>query len=132
MGLVLPAECGPVITHQAVWMGAEGVSPAMSIVQGGGRIEREYGLGRMRTDLQLRWPYGAGQLQTIVLDLKLVQKGSRQTLAPGLEQTCACAEPCVAIEARLVIFDRRDRPWSEKLFRRRETLRGRRNQVGGM
>ena len=132
MGVVLPAECGPVITRQAVWMGAEGVSPAMSIVEGGGRIERESGLGRMRTDLQVRWPYGAGQLQTIVLELKLVQKGSRQTLAPGLEQTCACAERCVATEARLVIFDRRDRPWSEKLFRRRETLRGRRIQVGGM
>ena len=75
MGVVLPAECGPVITHQAVWMCAEGVSPAMSIVQGGGRIERESGLGRKRTDLQVRWPYGAGQLQTIVLELKLVQKG---------------------------------------------------------
>ncbi|MEZ5578228.1 MAG: hypothetical protein R3F36_01280 [Candidatus Competibacteraceae bacterium] len=26
------------------------------IVNGGGRIEREYGLGRMRTDLLVMWP----------------------------------------------------------------------------
>jgi hypothetical protein len=43
------------------------------IVNGGGRIEREYGLGRGRTDLLLRWPYGEGagqQMQTVVLELK--------------------------------------------------------------
>lgn len=30
-------------------------------------IEREYGLGRMRTDLLVIWPYGDGQVQKAVL-----------------------------------------------------------------
>jgi hypothetical protein len=116
-------EAGPQLLLQAF---------LQRIVNGGGRIEREYGLGRMRTDLLLRWPYGDGQLQTVVLELKLLHKGLQQTLALGLEQTFAYADRCAAAEAHLIIFDRRERPWDDKLFQRDETLRGRLIRVWGM
>jgi hypothetical protein len=116
-------EAGPQLLLQAF---------LQRIVNGGGRIEREYGLGRMRTDLLIRWPYGDGQLQTAVLELKLLRRAPAQTIAQGLEQTWAYADRSGADEAHLVIFDRRDRPWAEKLFQREETLRERRIGVWGM
>ena len=45
------------------------------LVNGGGRIEREYGLGRGRTDLLVLWPREAGQLsdqwERFVVECKL-------------------------------------------------------------
>jgi hypothetical protein len=61
-------EAGPQLLLQAF---------LQRIVNGGGRIEREYGLGRMRTDLLLRWPYANEQVQTVVLELKLPAQGPR-------------------------------------------------------
>ncbi|MBF0468976.1 MAG: ATP-binding protein [Desulfamplus sp.] len=43
-------EAGPQLLLQAF---------LQRVVNGGGRVEREYGLGRMRTDLLVIWPYGA-------------------------------------------------------------------------
>lgn len=116
-------EAGPQLLLQAF---------LQRIVNGGGRIEREYGLGRLRTDLLLRWPYGENQQHTAVLELKLLHKSLEKTLAQGLEQTWAYADKSSADEAHLVIFDRHERPWAEKLFQRDETLRGRVIRVWGM
>ena len=38
------------------------------IVNSGGRIEREYGLGRMRTDLLVVWPVGGRRGETRTSD----------------------------------------------------------------
>ncbi len=116
-------EAGPQLLLQAF---------LQRIVNGGGRVEREYGLGRGRTDLLLRWPCGGDQLQYVVLELKLLHKGLKATLAEGLEQTFSYADRCAADEAHLILFDRREWPWEDKIFQRDETLRGRVIRVWGM
>ena len=102
------------------------------IVNGGGRIEREYGLGRMRTDLLVLWPYGEDQLQKAVLELKILHRGLEQAIAKGIEQTYAYLDRCAATEAHLLIFDRSGRDWGEKLFQRSERHQGRTIEVWGM
>ena len=101
------------------------------IVNGGGRINREYGLGRKRTDLFIEWPIDEAQgylgpVQRTVIELKLWKKGSLEALlADGLVQTTDCADRCGADEAHLVVFDRRpDVPWDDRIWQR-ETTHGR-------
>jgi hypothetical protein len=65
------------------------------IVNGGGRVEREYGLGRRRTDLLLLWPYKNGK-QKAVIELKLLYGGLESTIEKGLEQTWAYMDQCGA------------------------------------
>lgn len=102
------------------------------IVNGGGRVEREYGLGRKRTDLLAIWPYPGG-VQRAVIELKLRYGTLEATLAEGLPQTWEYADRCAADEAHLIIFDRSpDRPWDEETFRRTETFRNHAITVWGM
>ena len=116
-------EAGPQLLLQAF---------LQRIVNGGGRIEREYGLGRMRTDLLVIWFY-AGGMQKMVIELKILHKSLEQTLAVGLEQTWAYMDRCGAEEGHLVIFDRTPgKAWEEKLFRRQESFHGRPILVWGM
>jgi len=102
------------------------------IMNQGGRVEREYGLGRMRTDLLVVWPHDSG-LQRAVIELKIVYGSLGRTLEKGLEQTWEYMDRCGAKEGHLVIFDRdRDKPWEEKIFRREETHREAQIAVWGM
>ena len=88
------------------------------IVNGGGRIEREYGLGRGRTDLLVIWPQ-ADSTQRFVVECKILRKSLDRTISEGLEQTAAYMDRCAAEAGHLVIFDRsEERPWREKIFRR--------------
>ena len=96
------------------------------IINGGGRISREYGLGRKRTDLFIEWPTDPeqgmyGPLQRIVIELK-IQRGSLDTvLAVGLEQTADYTARVGADEAHLIIFNRNPgTPWDEKIWQRQE------------
>ena len=92
------------------------------IVNGGGRIEREYGLGRGRTDLLVVWPRDGGT-ERFVIECKILRGSLERTLSQGLEQTAAYMDRCMAAEGHLVVFDRaEDRPWGEKIFRREETF----------
>ncbi len=133
-------EAGPQLLMQAF---------LQRIVNGGGRVEREYGLGRKRTDLLVIWPVegegrgtkdearklqaGGGQVQRGVIELKVLYKTLEATLAEGLAQTWEYADRCGAEEAHLIIFDRRpDRAWDEKIFRREEMYEGRGITVWGM
>ena len=102
------------------------------IVNGGGQVEREYGLGRQRTDLQVIWPYKKG-VQEIVLELKL-QYGSRETtIQMGLKQTREYMDKCGTDEGYLLIFDRSPKvPWEKKIFKRQETYNGLKINVYGM
>lgn len=116
-------EAGPQLLLQAF---------LQRIVNSGGRIEREYGLGNMRTDLLVRWPYPGG-IQTVVLELKVLHKSLEQTVATGLEQTWAYMDRCNASEGHLVVFDRTPgKPWEDKLFQRQETHRGHPITLWGM
>ncbi|MCL1849659.1 MAG: AAA-like domain-containing protein, partial [Clostridiales bacterium] len=67
-------EAGPQLLLQAF---------LQRIVNGGGHINREYGLGRKRTDLLVEWPTDEAQgmhgpLQRVVIELKLL-KGAPDT-----------------------------------------------------
>lgn len=116
-------EAGPQLLLQAF---------LQRIINGGGRIEREYGLGRMRTDLLILWPYASDRVQKVVLELKILHKGLEQTIAHGLEQTYEYLDRRGGEEAHLLIFDRGGRAWEEKLFRQRQSFRGRDIEVWGM
>ena len=100
-------EAGPQLILQAY---------LQRIVNSGGRIEREYGLGRGRTDLLVLWPREAGQpsdlWQRIVIECKVLRRSDRKSLAGnierGVEQTLGYMKKCHAGEGHLVLFDRRD------------------------
>jgi hypothetical protein len=115
------------------------------IVNSGGRIEREYALGRMRTDLLVFWPTGAQtadksaadngriNLQKIVIELKVLYKNLEKTIADGLSQTFEYMVRCNADEAHLVIFDRDpQRSWDEKIFMREMEIKDRKIRVWGV
>jgi hypothetical protein len=108
-------EAGPQLLMQAF---------LQRIVNGGGRISREYGLGRKRTDLLLEWPLDEAQgfngpVQRVVIELKLLKKAPEATLQQGLEQTVDYAAQVGAQEAHLVLFDRRPGVgWDERIWQR--------------
>ena len=120
-------EAGPQLLLQAF---------LQRIVNSGGRIEREYGLGRGRTDLLVLWPEGEGaerrggaagqgaSTRKYVVECKVLHKGLDRTVAEGVEQTAGYMDRCGAEEGHLVVFDRRKgRSWEEKLFREVRTAR---------
>ncbi len=114
-------EAGPQLLLQAF---------LQRIVNGGGRIDREYGLGRKRTDLYIQWPLDEAQgyhgpMQRIVLELKIQRGNLEPLLQTGLAQTVEYAKRCGADEAHLLIFDRRpDIAWEEKIWQREEQHEG--------
>ena len=115
-------EAGPQLLLQAF---------LQRVLNGGGRVVREYGLGRQRVDLFIRWPR-PGAVQRFVIECK-VQRGSlEKTLEAGLPQTAGYMDRCAADAGHLVIFDRRARPWKEKVYRRTEEFDGTPVEVWGM
>ena len=122
-------EAGPQLLLQAF---------LQRIVNGGGRITREYGLGMKRMDLYLEWPLDEklaflGPLQRVVLELKILRKGVEATLREGLPQTAGYAATCGADEAHLIIFDRSgEKEWDERIWERVETVNGRDICLWGM
>jgi hypothetical protein len=102
------------------------------IINGGGFVLPEYGLGRRRTDVLIRWQYTGGE-QRIVLELKVVRGSVEATMREGLTQTVDYMDKCGASEGYLLVFDRDERKtWEEKIFQRVETMRGVVVQVWGM
>jgi len=88
------------------------------LVNGGGRIEREYGLGRGRTDLLVLWPREAGApydlWRRFVIECKVLRDSDRRSLEAtverGVEQTLGYMGKCNAEEGHLVVIDRRGAP----------------------
>ena len=118
-------EAGPQLLLQAF---------LQRIANGGGRIEREYGLGRGRTDLLLVWPESARgedaegkgtRIRKFVIECKVLHRSLERTIREGLEQTAACMDRCAAEAGHLVVFDRDEhRSWEEKVFHRRRISEG--------
>jgi hypothetical protein len=105
-------EAGPQLLLQAY---------LQRIVNGGGRIEREYGLGRGRTDLFVTWPTGVQPRQRIVLELKVkrVKDGLDAVIAEGLVQTQSYMQRCGATEGHLLVFDANPQTaWDDKIYTR--------------
>ena len=100
-------------------------------MNGEGRFEREYGLGLQRVDLLILWPRPQG-MQRFVIACKIRWDSMERTVADGLEQTARYMDKCAADAGHLVIFDRSERPWREKVFRRSETVNGTPIEVWGM
>ena len=88
------------------------------VVNGGGRIEREYALGRGRTDLLIVWPQGGSERRWVV-ECKMRHGDLERTIVEGLEQTRTYLDRCGAEAGHLIVFDRSpERSWEEKIFRR--------------
>ena len=121
------AEAGPQLLLQAF---------LQRVVNSGGRIEREYGLGRGRTDLLVIWPRDGGPpggADRFVIECKVLHKSLERTIREGLEQTAQYMDRCGSEAGHLVIFDRSEgKRWEEKIFRREESFRGRVITVWGM
>ena len=115
-------EAGPQLLLQAF---------LQRIVNGGGRIEREYGLGRRRTDLLVFWPH-AGGVRRFVVECKLRHGGLERTIRDGVAQTADYMDRSGAEAGHLVIFDRGEGAWSDKLFHREPAYEGARIHVWGM
>jgi hypothetical protein len=96
------------------------------IVNGGGHINREYGLGRKRTDIFIEWPLDEnlgihGPLQRVVIEIKLRRGALETEIEKGLLQTADYARHAGAHDAHLVIFDRDTKlTWDERIWKRDE------------
>lgn len=122
------AEAGPQLLLQAF---------LQRIVNGGGYIDREYGLGRRRTDLLIRKPltdgYG-GPVQRIVLELKIKRYSLERTIDEGLRQTADYMDAAGSVdEGHFIIFDRsKNRSWDERIWHKPYEYNGRTIMVWGM
>ncbi|MEM9453474.1 MAG: ATP-binding protein [Myxococcota bacterium] len=95
------------------------------VVNGGGRIEREYGLGRGALDLLVLW-----RGQRYAIEVKVRRDTTTEQRA--LDQVTGYLERLGLSEGWMVLFDLRStRPWDERLFTRPVEHRGRRVQVVG-
>jgi hypothetical protein len=87
------------------------------VLNGGGRIEREYAAGRGRMDVCVEY---AGKRYVIEVKIIHSYQTPEQTLAKGLVQTAKYRDTIGSdAPAYLVIFDRRDpakkAPWDERI-----------------
>jgi hypothetical protein len=84
-----------------------------SVVNGTGFIDREYGVGRGRIDLQLRWPYqdaqGRRQWQREAVEIKVWRDRKPDPLDEGLGQLDEYLDRLGLDHGVLAIFDRRSR-----------------------
>jgi hypothetical protein len=116
-------EAGPQLLVQAF---------LQRIINGGGFVLPEYGLGRRRTDVLVRWRYVGGE-QRVVLELKVVRGSVEATIKEGLVQTVDYMDKCGADEGHLLVFDRDERrAWEEKIFVREERVGAKAVWVWGM
>jgi hypothetical protein len=83
------------------------------VVNGGGYVEREYGVGRGRIDVCIRWPLGTDSGRTWQvegLELKVWADSRPDPLAEGLRQIEGYLEGLGIARGTLVLFDRRTTP----------------------
>ena len=95
------------------------------VVNGGGRVEREYGLGRGALDLMIEWR-GARR----AIEVKL--RRDTETEGEALAQVARYLDSAGLDEGWLVLFDLRSTlPWPERLTTRTVAVGDRRVQVVG-
>ena len=121
------AEAGPQLLLQAF----------LQRIVNGGYIDREYGLGRKRTDLLIRKPltdgYG-GPVQRVVLELKIKRGSLDSVIESGLEQTWQYMDTVGSVdEGHLIIFDRtKEKSWDERIWHKLCQFNGHDIMVWGM
>lgn len=95
------------------------------IINGGGRIEREYGLGRGALDLLVFW-----KDERHVIEVKV--RRASETETDALDQVARYLDHVDLDEGWLVLFDPRKRAaWSKKLYMRDVEYAGKRIRVVG-
>ncbi|MBK9260051.1 MAG: ATP-binding protein [Polyangiaceae bacterium] len=95
------------------------------IVNGGGRIDREYGLGRGALDLVVHW-----KKECHCIEIKI--RRDRETEAEGLEQLAGYLDKLGLGEGWLVLFDLRESvSWQDKLFVREAEYAGKHIRIVG-
>ena len=95
------------------------------VVSGGGRIEREYGLGRGALDLMILW-----KQERHAIEVKL--RRNERTEQVALPQIARYLNTCGLSEGWLVMFDLRKEPsWEQKLFVREVEFEGKRVRIVG-
>jgi len=77
------------------------------VINGGGFVDREYGIGRGRIDLLVRKPYGDGLVQREAVELKVWHPRQADPLSKGLAQLDGYLDRLGLDTGTLVIFDRR-------------------------
>ena len=136
--------------HSEHWLGRFGDYPEAGpqlilqaylqrVVNGGGRIEREYGLGRGRTDLLVLWPREAGQpsdlWERFVVECKVLRDSDRKslewTVEEGVKQTLGYMAKCKAEEGHLVVIDRRAGAEERRRSEDTKEPRGNEGEAGG-
>ena len=110
------AEAGPQLVLHAY---------LQRVVNSGGRIEREYAVGRGRIDLLIEWRQTTGKgrvrIRKYVIECKVrtARIGLDRLIREGLEQTAAYMDGCGAESGHLAIFDLRPgQSWEDRVFRR--------------
>lgn len=118
-------EAGPQLLLQAF---------LQRVINGGGRIEREYGLGRGRTDLLILWHYGEeNAVQRVVIETKIRHGNLEKVIEDGLAQTWAYMDRSNTAEGHLIIFDTSaERVWEEKIFQQQRQYNSSAIRVWGM
>ena len=117
------AEAGPQLILQGFLHG---------VVNGGGRLEREYGIGRGRVDLLIVWPRGDLE-DRFAVECKIAHKGREHAVREGLQQTAGYLDRLGSEAGHLVVFDRDpEKSWEEKIYRRTEDYEGKTITVWGM
>lgn len=95
------------------------------VVNGGGRIEREYGLGRRALDLMIHWRDARH-----AIEVKL--RRDTETEADALQQIADYLDLAGLDEGYLVMFDlRRETSWQDKLVVRDVTHAGKQIRIVG-
>lgn len=104
------------------------------IVNGGGYIDREYGVGRKRLDVLVRYPYkgrdGARREQRRAVEMKVWRRGEKSPLSSGLSQLDGYLAGLGLSRGTLVIFDARGKLGARRpRHEDRTTRRGRHIRV---
>ncbi len=111
-GLFAYREAGPHLVLQAF---------LQRVVNSGGRVKREYGLGRLRADLLVTWPMPEGPPRRYVVECKAVRPGRsfESAVAEARLQTGEYMDRCGAESGHVAVFDLRPgRSWEDRIFRR--------------
>ena len=101
------------------------------VLKGGAHLERDCGLGFQLVDLLIPWPRPQG-MQRIAIECKILRGGLQETLAKGLPHTAGYVDRSCPDAGHLVVFDRSEKPWREKMFHRSEEFDGTPVEVRGM
>jgi len=95
------------------------------IVNGGGRVEREYGLGRGALDLMIFW-----QAERHAIEVKI--RRDTETEAKALDQVARYMDHARVGEGWLLLFDlRKEVSWADKLFVREVEHEGKTIRIVG-